>query len=132
MPLLLSATANASHTECHTPRLVVGRLAHLGLHLGVVHHRCSASAIASWPSVSKHTILGLAESRLEVIEREVAHLVLEGVEIHGGGCACRVLVVRCVEGQLLNSVRGGRRCPMLYVARTVGRRKVSSEFTIDA
>jgi hypothetical protein len=123
MPLLLSVAANACSAQSRTPRLVVGRLAHLGLHLGVVHHGCSASASASWPSVSKHTILGLAESRLEVVEREIAHLVLEAVEIHGGG---RRAVFGGGEvlskGSVSNSARRGRRCPMLYCcnAHTVG------------
>jgi hypothetical protein len=115
MPLLLSVAANACSAQPRTPRLVVGRLADLGLHLGVVHHSCSASASASWPSVSKHTILGLAKPRLEVVEREIAHLVLEAVEIHGGG---RRAVFGGGEvlskGSVSNSARRGRRCPMLY------------------
>jgi hypothetical protein len=90
----LSAPANARKSVCRTPRLVVGGLAHLGLHLGVVHHRCDASAIASWPCLlSMRTILGFPESRLEIVEREIAHLVLEAVEIHVCGRICCGVVV---------------------------------------
>jgi hypothetical protein len=35
-------------------------------------------------SVSGCTILGLAKAGLEVVEREIAHLVFQAVEIHGG------------------------------------------------
>jgi hypothetical protein len=37
----------------HTPGFVVGRLAHLGLHLGVVHDGCFVLAMASWQSLSR-------------------------------------------------------------------------------
>jgi hypothetical protein len=122
MPLSLSATANALCVGLHTPWLVVGSLAHLGLHLGVVHHRCSASAIASWPSCLKHTILGFAESRFKVVEREVAHLVLEAVEIHDGRSVCSMVGRGGGEvlskGSLSNSDREGRGAPNAPVLRT--------------
>ncbi|KAH8626956.1 ENTH-like protein [Alternaria alternata] len=56
----------------------------------------SALALASWLHPSpQHTILGLAESRLEVVEREVAHLILQAIEIHG----CRL--VACRSGNMV-------------------------------
>lgn len=80
-----------------TPWLVVGCLAHLGLHLGVVHDGCRALALASWRSLvsRERTILGFAETGLEVVEREIAHLVLQAAEIHGGGVVSGYLADAC-------------------------------------
>jgi hypothetical protein len=70
----------------HTPWLIVCRLAHLGLHLGIVHDRYGALAVASWHVHSApRTILCFPEPGLEVVEREIAHLIFEAVQIHGGG-----------------------------------------------
>lgn len=43
--------------------------------------------MASWRSpFQMRTILGFAEPSLEVVEREIAHLVFEAAEVHRGGC----------------------------------------------
>jgi hypothetical protein len=59
---------------------------------------CSSSrlfnvlALASWPSpCPRRTILGFAKTSLEIVERKIAHLVLETVQIHGV----------CIEARLL-------------------------------
>jgi hypothetical protein len=50
----------------------------------------SALALASWLHPSPQpTILGLAESCLEVVEREIAHLVLQAIQIHGSRLVAR-------------------------------------------
>lgn len=43
--------------------------------------------MASWRCLvaAARTILGLAESRFQVVQREVAHLIFQAVEIHGCG-----------------------------------------------
>lgn len=85
-PQLWSAAAvGCQSREMLTPRLVVGRFADLGLHLGVVHDGCSrVSSVASWrDGCSRRTILSLAEAGFEVIQRDIAHLVFQAVEIHG-------------------------------------------------
>lgn len=40
--------------------------------------------VAGWRAA--HTILDLAYTGLDVVEREIAHFVFEAAEIHGGGC----------------------------------------------
>lgn len=60
--------------------------------------RCSSSPLLRISNcqlalpVLKRTILGFPEARFDVIEREIAHLVFEAVEIHrvGGGCDMQV------------------------------------------
>jgi hypothetical protein len=47
----------------------------------------TASTCQQWPAGAERvwgTILGLAEAGFEVVEREIAHLVFQAVEIHGG------------------------------------------------
>lgn len=41
--------------------------------------------MASWLLSDGHTILGFAESGLEVVEREIAHLVFQAAQIHDCG-----------------------------------------------
>jgi len=49
-----------------------------------------------------HTILDLPHAGFEVVERQIAHFVFQAVEIHGGGCDGRsVLLRRRRSGSLL-------------------------------
>ena len=47
------------------------------------------SAMASWLLSYGRTILGFAETSLEVVEREIAHLVFQAAQIHGCDCCAR-------------------------------------------
>lgn len=55
----------------------------------------------------RRTILGFAKSCLEVVEREIAHLVFQAVEIHLGEVHVVVVVCRCgrsgIEVAAINS-----------------------------
>lgn len=60
--------------------------------------------MASWPCVAAtRTILGFAEPGFQIVEREVAHLIFQAVEIHG----CGLLALRRCSGRRVERGRVG-------------------------
>ena len=69
-----------------SPRLIVGRLAHLCLHFGIVHDGWDGLENVHWYTRTRRlTILHLTHPSLEVVDAEVAHLVANIIPIHGCG-----------------------------------------------
>lgn len=69
-----------------SPGLIVGRLAHFGLHFGVVHDGWDSSEYTQYHMRTyRLTILHLTHASLQVVDAEVAHLVAKIVPIHDCG-----------------------------------------------
>lgn len=85
--LVVSAVGDfLHHGGGGSPRLIVGCLAHLGLHFGIVHDGWLGLGHGRYHMWScRLTILHLTHASLQVVDAEVAHLVAKIVPIHGCG-----------------------------------------------
>lgn len=109
MPLRESIQIPMARNPARTPRLIVRCLAHLCLHLREVHDRCPDVLVWRPRCMPRGlTILNLAYAGFQIIQREIAHLILETCEIHigGGGGSSLVLTTLWLQWQLIME-RGG-------------------------